>query len=81
MPAWVAPEDAADFLEGYLEDAEAVHRAEDSGSATQATTNDPGPPMLLFVAPEDREEAVARTMKGEDVPLAPGSAGFQVIVR
>jgi hypothetical protein len=78
-PAWVPLDHAAAYLEGYSEDYKADLQAQETGSL--ATANDPGEPMLLFVAPEDRDEAIARVMKGEDLRLVPRPDGLQAIAR
>lgn len=81
VPAWVVPADAAPYLEGYLADLAAEQSARESGSLAPAAANDPGEPLLLFVAPEDRDEAIERVMRGEDLSLVPAGDGFQAIAR
>lgn len=81
VPSWVVPADAASYLEGYRADLEAEQGARESGSLATATANDPGEPLLLFVAPEDRDEAIERVMRGEDLSLVPAPDGFQAIAR
>lgn len=80
-PAWVAPDDAAAYLEGYREDNKADLQAQETGSVATPNASDPGEPMLLFVAPEDRDEAIARVMKGEDLRLVQRPDGLQAIAR
>jgi hypothetical protein len=80
-PAWVAPDQATAYLEGYRDDYKADLQAQETGSVATPEAGDPGKPMLLFVAPEDRDEAIARVMKGGDLRLVQRPDGLQAIAR
>lgn len=80
-PGWVVPDDVAAYREGYRVDYEAALDAQATATMATPQANDPGKPMLLFVAPEDRDEAIARVMSGEDLHLVLRPDGLQAIVR
>ncbi len=80
VPEWVPAEKKSEYLDGYRGDYDALMQAEKTGSRAKVKDDQEGP-ALLFVAPEDRDEAVARVKKGEDVPFVQRADGQWAISR
>ena len=80
VPEWVAPEDAAAYVEGYRQDYEAYMSHSPETFAPGRQPNQLEEPDLLFVAPEDRDEAIAKVMRGEELKLQKRADGFQTLL-